>query len=692
MKKLRGSLGAKIAAIVLLCALVFICVLSVLGAAYLYDMGAYTLGYDNAAAQAIEKLGMSYCYGVGHNVLHGNTRPSYTSSNFLYTVTMPDGTELISNYSGEAALWEGTAEVSPNVSVETFYYPYDAGTVVPTVTPTPQPTGSMTVVLPDGTEAALVPSTPAPTVEPEARPAVVLFNNDTGEELRFSSLEESEQWRRDNSVTVHGYVLADLPYTDDFSRELHLFTRVYDYRSALPILAVASFVLGILVFVFLLSAAGHRDAGEAITANFVDRIPLDLFAALIFFGIGILLTLLFDMTSTTDFLSFIVMGLTLLGAGLLFLLFWMSFATRVKLGTVWQNCLIVKLWNWVIRLLRGLWQLFKRAVRALPLLWRWVLLLAGLMLFELLIVAANGRRSGVLLWWLHLLILCPAVLYLAWSLRSLRLGAKALAGGNLGYTVGTKYLRGSLREHAEDLNHIRDGMNAAVEERIKSEHFKSELITNVSHDIKTPLTSIISYVDLLEKEELDNETARGYVDVLSRQSNKLKKLIDDLMEASKASTGVLPVQAERCELGVLLDQCAGEFGERLKDAGLELIVTKPEEPVAILADGRHMWRIFDNLFTNVLKYALPGTRVYLSLEQSGGKALVTLRNISREALNLSGEALLERFVRGDRSRSTEGNGLGLAIAQSLTQLQGGTLTLAVDGDLFKVTLAFNIVE
>ena len=139
-------------------------------------------------------------------------------------------------------------------------------------------------------------------------------------------------------------------------------------------------------------------------------------------------------------------------------------------------------------------------------------------------------------------------------------------------------------------------------------------------------------------------------------------------------------------------QCAEEFGERLKDAGLELIVTKPEEPVAILADGRHMWRIFENLFTNVLKYALPGTRVYLNLEQAGGKALVTLRNISREPLNISGEALLERFVRGDRSRSTEGNGLGLAIAQSLTQLQGGTLTLAVDGDLFKVTLAFDAVE
>ena len=226
---------------------------------------------------------------------------------------------------------------------------------------------------------------------------------------------------------------------------------------------------------------------------------------------------------------------------------------------------------------------------------------------------------------------------------------------------------------------------------MKSEHFKSELITNVSHDIKTPLTSIVNYVDLLEKEELGNETAREYVAVLSRQSGKLKKLIDDLVEASKASAGVLPVHTERCELGVLLDQCAGEYGERLRAAALDLVVTKPETPVVILADGRHMWRILDNLLSNVLKYAMPGTRVYLSLTREGERAVVTLRNISRDPLNLSGEALMERFVRGDSSRNTEGSGLGLAIARSLAQLQGGELDLTVDGDLFKVTLRFDTV-
>ena len=177
--------------------------------------------------------------------------------------------------------------------------------------------------------------------------------------------------------------------------------------------------------------------------------------------------------------------------------------------------------------------------------------------------------------------------------------------------------------------------------------------------------------------------------MLSRQSARLRKLIDDLIEASKASTGSLPVNPERIELNVLLDQCAGEYGEKLSAAGLELLVSKPEEPVTILADGRHMWRIFDNLLGNVVKYAQPGTRVYLDLEQAAGKAVVTFRNISRNRLNVSGEELTERFVRGDSARSTEGSGLGLSIASSLTRLQQGEMDLSVDGDLFKVTLRFD---
>ena len=185
---------------------------------------------------------------------------------------------------------------------------------------------------------------------------------------------------------------------------------------------------------------------------------------------------------------------------------------------------------------------------------------------------------------------------------------------------------------------------------------------------------------------------REYLEVLDRQSAKLKKLIDDLLEASKASSGSLSVNLTECELGILLDQMAGEYSEKLSAAGLELILTKPEESVKIMADGRHMWRIFDNLLNNICKYAQRGTRVYLDLTADALKAAVTFRNISATRLNISGDELTERFVRGDSSRNTEGSGLGLSIAQSLAQLQKGALDITVDGDLFKVVLRFDRIK
>ena len=217
---------------------------------------------------------------------------------------------------------------------------------------------------------------------------------------------------------------------------------------------------------------------------------------------------------------------------------------------------------------------------------------------------------------------------------------------------------------------------------------KTELITNVSHDIKTPLTSIVSYVDLLSREEIDNEQAKEYIEVLQRQSARLKKLTDDLVEASKASSGALGVTIEDCSLSVMLEQTAGEYGEKLAEKELELVLRKPEKEVMARADARHTQRIFDNLMSNILKYALPGTRVYLELKEDENGPAVIFRNTSRSEIVQSPEELTERFVRGDASRSSEGSGLGLSIARSLAELQGGSLAVTVDGDLFKVTLGF----
>ncbi len=285
------------------------------------------------------------------------------------------------------------------------------------------------------------------------------------------------------------------------------------------------------------------------------------------------------------------------------------------------------------------------------------------------------------------LIECPVLIFFLLQFDKIRQGAKRIASGDT-TPIDTDKLVGLFREQAEDLNQVGEGITLAVNERMKSEHFKSELITNVSHDIKTPLTSIINYVDLIKKEEIQDEKLAEYVEVLDRQSTRLKKLVEDLIEASKASSGTLPVVAEVCDMKVLLGQAVGEFEEKLAAKSLEVVISQQEEALPVLVDGRHLWRVFDNLLNNIYKYSQEGTRVYVNLEEKEHRVQVTFRNISKNALNLSSEELMQRFVRGDSSRHTEGSGLGLSIAQSLTELMGGSLKLETDGDLFKVILSF----
>ncbi len=270
-------------------------------------------------------------------------------------------------------------------------------------------------------------------------------------------------------------------------------------------------------------------------------------------------------------------------------------------------------------------------------------------------------------------------------------GVKRLAEGELTYKVGTEHLHGPFRVYAENLNHISAGMMVEVERRMKSEYLKTELLTNVSHDIKTPLTSIINYVDLMKKLDVQPEEAKEYADVLERQSYRLKKLLEDLIEASKAATGNITVELAPTDAAELLRQAEGEYNERLKEQELTPVLHIDAESCSILADGRLLWRVFDNLLGNIVKYAMPGTRVYLELSQQGQRCFITIRNISRDELGIEAEELMERFVRGDISRATEGSGLGLSIARSLTECMNGGFDLVLDGDLFKVVLDFPLV-
>ena len=499
----------------------------------------------------------------------------------------------------------------------------------------------------------------------------------------------------DNNYRVYaitGYYTSVSVASGNADKYQELFTYAYELRYVSIAVLVVSLILEVFVFVFLLSAAGHHGETGELRPSFIDKIPFDLYTALTVFA-GIFLIAAMAEVSYSNTAMLIVILIAALGA-LISLLWCMSLAVRIKLGTTIKSCIIYRVGAWCLRLIKKVFYTFKDGLKAIPMFPRAVLIIAAILFVEFLWIAIAGTSPGKQLfgWFIERAVLVLATLYALLSMKQLLEAGPRIAKGELDCKVDTSKLRGPFKEHGEDLNSITDGMNRAVGERMKSERFRTELITNVSHDIKTPLTSIINYVDLLEKEQPENEKMREYLEVLDRQSAKLKKLIDDLLEASKASSGSLNVNLTECELGILLDQMAGEYSEKLSAAGLELILTKPEESVKIMADGRHMWRIFDNLLNNICKYAQRGTRVYLDLTADALKATVTFRNISATRLNISGDELTERFVRGDSSRNTEGSGLGLSIAQSLAQLQKGSLDITVDGDLFKVMLRFDRIK
>ena len=479
---------------------------------------------------------------------------------------------------------------------------------------------------------------------------------------------------------------TDWNSTDLYVQANTLLNFVYSMRYTALVTMFVSFIIGAAAFVFLMCAAGHRNGTDEIVTTVWDHLWLDVFAvgAVLAEVFVFYVAAIFLINVDVAYLPFIlfVTAVATLCMGWLLLLFLLSFSVRVKLGKWWRHTLCYQLFRKIGQFAWMIWE-------NIGFLWKVILVMLVLAFLEGIgVLMFFNSDIALLLWLLEKLVLYPLVLWYCVQLNQLKNGTKKIAGGEPGYQISTKRMTGIFKEQGEQINHISDGMTHAIEERMKSERFKTELITNVSHDIKTPLTSIINYVDLLEKEDLHNETAQEYLEVLERQSSRLKKLIEDLIEASKASTGNLPVHLERLEAGIFMTQTVGEFEEKTKAAGLDLVIEKPETPVYIMADSRHFWRVIDNLMNNICKYAQSGTRVYINLEVKEAQVSITFRNTSKYPLNISSDELMERFVRGDASRNTEGSGLGLSIANSLMDLMGGTFHLYVDGDLFKVVLGF----
>ncbi len=514
-----------------------------------------------------------------------------------------------------------------------------------------------------------------------------ITSNYKGEKI----ITAEQYYTEDYIYTV--YLAEDMKETDIYSILNGLIIVGHKLRYAMFFFVLLSLIAFIVLLSYLYCSAGHRDAYSYIKLNAIDKIPFDIYTAVIavvsVFGTMAMLDIFYEGAEGIIALFFGCTALYFLVLGLT-----MTFATRVKTGTLFTNTVIYKVLKWLFKVIKKVTRFTVFHLKRIPLIWRVILETAVLLFFEVVFFAFNCYEIDNLLVGFIVIniILAAIVMHIAITLIRIKKGGERLAAGDFEHKIDTKYMFLDFKGFAETLNNINDGMQTALNEKMRSERFKTELITNVSHDIKTPLTSIVNYVDLLKKEKIDNQTAKEYISVLDRHSERLKKLVEDLVEASKATTGNLAVNFEKCDVGVLLQQALGEFDERFKKAQVIPLLKIDRENVIIEADARHLWRVFENLLSNICKYSLSGTRAYIELFVRDGKVLVVFKNISSYEINISQEELTERFVRADKSRNSEGSGLGLSIAKSLVELQNGELKIETDGDLFKATVAFDLKQ
>lgn len=488
------------------------------------------------------------------------------------------------------------------------------------------------------------------------------------------------------------YVKTDLEACDNFYYSSQLNYMYPAMQFALPVFII-SCILIIVLFTYVCVVAGHRKDGDGKELIRFHRIPYDVLLAIYFVVICTLLSCCFNIYFRDYVKRIIVYGALMLPIVILFPPMVYTTAARLKNGSIFKNTLLYRIIRFLVR---GICRCAKIMRNNINLYWKWLGGYAVISFIEIIMcLSAYDFGFTVGFWVIEKICIAALLIAAVTNMNKLKLGGEMLADGRTDYEIATEDMLWEFKKHGENLNHIKDGIQFAVEERMRSEKMKTELITNVSHDIKTPLTSIINYVDLLSKEELDNDNATEYIEVLKRQSEKLKKLILDLIDASKASTGNMPVEICDVDVKVLLEQSLGEFADKLSEKNLKPVVNFNTEDTVVKADGKHLWRVIDNLISNISKYAQENTRVYIEVDRYILKSdtvnntcalRVSFKNISKDELNVSGDELMERFVRGDESRNTDGNGLGLSIAKSLMNIQNGDLKIVIDGDLFKVEL------
>lgn len=497
------------------------------------------------------------------------------------------------------------------------------------------------------------------------------------------AMQETFTYALNTGNTAMVTIAADLLRTEEVPSYSYLLGMWLVEHTALTVILTVLFAaLALFFFCFLMASAGHWAGHEGIHLTWLGKIPADVWLIVLLCTFFIGWEAFYYGWGRVFFCAALVP---------LVLLFLCAFAAQCKAGTVLRSALIARIARFLWRIVRSLFLGLRRIARNLPLLWKTALVMAGVFFLEMLFVLAGyGSVDGIFVIMKAVELL--AALYIALNLRTLQKGGEKLARGDFSSPIDTKYLIGDFKRYGQELNDVQSGLEQAVQEQMKAEHLKTELITNVSHDIKTPLTSIVNYVDLLKKEDIPSPEAREYIAVLDRQSHRLKKLTEDLVEASKASSGVLNVDLQPTDVNVLFSQIEGEYQERLAACQLTLVTQPPAPGTVIRADSRLLSRVMDNLVSNICKYALPSTRVYVVSTLSREAVTISFKNVSRDELNISPDELMERFVRGDASRHTEGSGLGLSIARSLVQLQGGRFDLAIDADLFRADITFPLSE
>lgn len=484
-----------------------------------------------------------------------------------------------------------------------------------------------------------------------------------------------------SSVFIMG-VDTEFPCKDSFYEARASYNNLHPWIKISIAAVIISAVGWVITLIYLGVVTGKKDKQDEIFLNSFDDMKSELFFfwAVLLIVVFVLLLVRIPYLNQSLAVELSLIGVVAFALNGITLAFALSMIRRLRTGTLWTNSILYLL----IGLIIGIYE-HRRGIRRSVILY--IVGIAGVIAWASLSYYYTQPIFLILLA-VHVLLLGTYLLRESMHRQKVLAGIEEIKNGNLEYKIDESGMSGENQLLSEGINNLTDGLDKALQASTKHERMKSDLITNVSHDIKTPLTSIINYVNLLERENIENEKVNEYIHVLKEKSARLEQLTKDLVEASKISSGNIQLEYARINIIELVYQTCGEFEEKFEEKKLELCTKMPDEAVSIFVDGRRFWRVLENLYNNVAKYAMEGTRVYVEVERKDGAAVFSIKNISAKPLNIPAEELTERFIRGDVSRSTEGSGLGLSIAENLTTLMGGNFEIILDGDLFKVRITF----